>query len=204
VGNLYISGQVADSVWADTARGYRSVGGGSDFFVMKYGVDCNCTSMPVATFDTSRSGTGGATVTFTYSGTTTGIDSMRWYFGDGTTSTSTSPTHTYSTIDTYYACVYIYSACGNDRHCADIALKCLASPTATFTSSGIAATKTFNYTGTTTGIDSIVWDFGDGTPLVSSTNSNHVFENGGTYLITLIATDGCGSCTYYSSLLVGY
>ncbi|NDC40464.1 MAG: PKD domain-containing protein [Chitinophagia bacterium] len=191
VGNLYLGGQAGDSVWVDSA-GYRSVGGNTDFFVMKYGVDCGCTSMPIAWYDTTRTGAGGATVAFTFTGTTSGIDSMRWYFGDGSTGTSTSPTHTYSAIDTYYACVYIYSSCGNDHHCIDIGLPCLSAPTAAFSRTGSTAARSFTYTGTTAGIDSLVWSFGDGS-LATGNSVSHTYTATGSYMVCVTAYNHCGS-----------
>lgn len=199
IGNLYIGGQ-GDSVWMDSV-GYRSHGGSTDFFVMKYGVDCNCSSMPIAWYDTTRSGAGGATVAFNYTGTTTGLDSVRWYFGDGSTSTSFSPTHTYSTIDTYYACIYIYSGCGNDRHCVDIAIPCLSAPSASFSTSGITATRSFTYTGTTAGIDSLVWSFGDGSR-TTGTSVSHAYTTTGSYAVCVTAYNHCGSDVSCSTIAI--
>jgi len=121
VGNVYIGGQVADSIFATNASGnipaYYSVGGNTDFFIMKYGVDCNCTSMPVANY--SDTGTG-PTRGFTYTGTT-GVDSVVWDFGDGsaTVNSMSNQTHTYDT-GSYEACVYAYTVCGSDMHCSRI------------------------------------------------------------------------------------
>lgn len=121
VGNVYVGGQVEDSIWAynesTTIPAYHSTGGTTDFFIMKYGMDCNCTSMPVANY----SDTGALTKSFTYTGTTTGIDSVVWNFGDGSATTnSMSPvTHTYDS-GSYEACVYAYSSCGSDMHCSRV------------------------------------------------------------------------------------
>lgn len=122
VGNVYLGGQVADSIYADNGNtsipAYTSVGGNTDFYIMKYGVDCGCTSMPVANYiDTGMTGTKG----FTYNGTTQGVDSVVWDFGDGSaTVNGMNPvTHTYDT-GSYEACVYAYSACGEDMHCSRV------------------------------------------------------------------------------------
>lgn len=122
VGNVYIGGQVEDSIWADNGNtsipAYHSVGGNTDFFIMKYGVDCNCTSMPVANYsDTGTAATRG----FTYTGTTNDIDSVVWDFGDGsaTVNTMIPVMHTYDS-GSYEACVYAYSACGSDMHCSKV------------------------------------------------------------------------------------
>jgi hypothetical protein len=52
-------------------------------------------------------------VNFTYSGPTD-YDSLRWHFGDGSTSTTESPSHIYLDSGTYIACVYIYYGCDPD------------------------------------------------------------------------------------------
>jgi len=61
------------------------------------------------------------TVQFTYSGTGS-ADSVRWNFGDGTTSTSLNPSHTYTTNGHYNVCVTAYNVCGNNVYCKPTAL----------------------------------------------------------------------------------
>jgi hypothetical protein len=77
-GNVYVGGQVEDSIWASTPKipAYHTRGGGTDFFIMKYGVDCSCTSMPTSLF--THSGT--HTLSVTYTGTMTGLDSVVWNY----------------------------------------------------------------------------------------------------------------------------
>jgi hypothetical protein len=116
VGNLYFGGQVEDSVWAGTVPAYHSIGGNTDFFIMKYGVDCSCSSMPISMF----TDTGSHTVGVTFTGTMTGVDSVIWYFGDHTaTVNATTALHTYSIAGTYRICATVYTACGSDLRCSD-------------------------------------------------------------------------------------
>ena len=126
VGNIYVGGAVVDSIWAGTPAipAYHSVGGNSDFFVMKYGVDCSCISMPVANY----TDTGTHIVGFTYTGTTTGIDSVVWNFGDGSTSTTTNPIHTFTAVGTYTVCVTVYTSCGNDMSCSNVVVSTVGVP----------------------------------------------------------------------------
>jgi len=116
VGNIYIGGYVTDSIFGGTIAAYHSVGGNNDFFVMKYGVDCSCTSGPTAAF--SDTGTH-HTIGVTYTGTTSGLDSVVWSFGDGATYTGTGTTHTYAAAGTYNVCVTTYTTCGIDEHCGN-------------------------------------------------------------------------------------
>jgi PKD repeat protein len=191
VGNLLIGGAVGDTTWAGGV-GYRSHGGNTDFFVMKYGVQCGCTSMPVANFTVATSGVGGSTATFTYTGTTAGIDSMRWYFGDGTTSTTTSPSHTYSARGVFHAKVIVYTSCGNDIRATHITVPCVAAPTTAYSFSGTTATRSFTFTGTTIAVDSIVWNFGDGGRTTGSTAS-HSYTAIGSYTACVTVYTPCGS-----------
>jgi len=63
----------------------------------------------------------GKIVSYTYSGTPA-IDSIRWDFGDGGTSTSLNPTHTFSSNGHYTVCVTAYNSCGSNTVCKPLAL----------------------------------------------------------------------------------
>lgn len=188
-GSLYIGGAIDGNVWGGSIAPYNSVGGNTDFFIVKYGVDCDCTYMPTANYTV----TGSTTKTFTYTGTTTAIDSVRWEFGDGGTSTLTNPTHTYTTGDTFTACVTVFTHCGSDMRCHDLIVPCVTAPTASYTTSGTGLSKTFTYSGTGLGTGSLSWNFGDGTPVVSGTSVTHTFSAAGTYNVCITATNSCGS-----------
>ena len=71
--------------------------------------------------------TGSHIVGFTYTGTATGVDSLRWSFGDGNTSIASNPVHTYSVSGIYHVCVTAYNSCGADSACGNITV---AVPTA--------------------------------------------------------------------------
>ncbi len=64
----------------------------------------------------------GKTVQYTYSGTTTTLDSLVWAFGDGqkqkVTSAFTTPvSHTYAANGSYMVCVTAYNSCSNNNFC---------------------------------------------------------------------------------------
>ena len=195
IGNVFIGGQFASNVWGGTLSPATSVGGNTDFFVAKFGVSCGCTGMPVVSFTYS----GSPTVTFTYTGTTAGIDSVRWYFGDGGTSTAYNPAHAYTAAGTYTVRVNIYSACGGDSHFADIFIPCVAAPVTTFTSSGISATRNFTYTGTPSLPDSVTWNFGDGGHGVGLTAA-HTYALAGTYNVCATTYTPCGNTTVCNTI----
>ncbi len=197
VGNLYIGGYVASSIWGGPMTPYTSVGGNTDFYVMKYGVDCNCTSMPMATFTYS----GSPTVTFNYTGTTAGIDSVRWYFGDGGTAITFSSTHNYTAAGVYHVTVRIYSACGNDVRFATITIPCVTTPVCSFTSSGLSATRNFSYTGTPASPDSVAWTFGDGGHATGLTVS-HIYASTGTFNVCATVYTPCGNNTVCNTVTI--
>jgi hypothetical protein len=117
-GNVYIGGGFTGTVFANNDT-ISNIGGGSDFFVAKYGFDnCNCTTSPVAGY--THSGTN--TINFVYTGTTAGLDSVVWIFGDGSTATGNTSSHTYATPGAYYACVAAYTSCGSDTYCDSVAI----------------------------------------------------------------------------------
>ncbi|WP_118976063.1 PKD domain-containing protein [Taibaiella koreensis] len=184
--NIYIGGTVTDSIWAGNS-GYRSHGGPSDFFIAKYGYSCNC-SPPFAVFThTAPDATG--LVTFT--ATSIGIDSVRWRFGDGSTSTLLNPSHTFLP-GSYTACVTVYNACGNSQSCQTITIDC-PQPSAAFNYTTTGNMVTTTYTGSAP-VDSIRWDFGTGAYTTGFT-ANHTYPSSATYTICAISYKGCGTDT---------
>jgi gliding motility-associated-like protein len=56
--------------------------------------------------------------------------------------------------------------------------------------------KTFSFTNTSQGNQStILWDFGDGSPLLNSTNVTHTFPSSGSYVTSLTITDNITGCS---------
>ncbi len=117
-GNLYIGGEVEDTIPTTTITPYHSVGGNTDFFILKYGMPVGCSGLPVAAFTSS----GTNPEHFSYSGTTTGIDSVVWYFGDGASTTGLTPIHTYTASGTFTVCAYVYAYCGVDSACTNLSV----------------------------------------------------------------------------------
>jgi PKD repeat protein len=193
VGNIYIGGYVTDSIWAGPPMipAYHTVGGPSDFFVAKYGVSCSCTAMPAAAFTFTV--TGIHTIGATYTGTTAGVDSIVWNFGDGYTGTGMTALHTYTTTSTFHFCVTVYTNCGHDSDCTTIVVPCMGPPVAAFTRTGMH-TIGVTYTGTTTALDSVVWTYGDGHRDTGIT-ATHTYTATGIYTLCSIAYNLCGSDT---------
>ena len=82
-----------------------------------YSVDIVCDS-PVAAWTQTMQGWD---VTFTDQ-TTQGGTSWLWDFGDGNTSTTQDPTHTYTALGTYLVCLTSTNACGSDSSCTNVVI----------------------------------------------------------------------------------
>jgi hypothetical protein len=118
IGNAYVGGIMDANMFATSLIPYLTHGGNTDFFLLKYGVDCSCTSAPIASY----TDTGTHTIGVTYTGTTIGIDSVVWSFGDGGRSTGTTALHTFSVSGTYHVCVTVYTECGSDMSCSNVVI----------------------------------------------------------------------------------
>ncbi|MEO6831094.1 MAG: T9SS type A sorting domain-containing protein [Chitinophagaceae bacterium] len=120
IGNLYFGGYYESTMTATgLGAGISSTGGSADFWLMKYGYTCNC-AVPAAKYISAAPS--GKSVSYTYNGTTTSIDSLVWNWGDGQKQTVksgfTSPlSHTFSVNGRYNVCVTAYGQCGTNTFC---------------------------------------------------------------------------------------
>ncbi len=117
-GNLFIGGEFNITLNINSTQSISNSGGRSDFFIAKFGYPCGCTA-PVANYTSTT--TAVKTVQFTYTGTSTGIDSLIWNFGDGqrlkVTSGYITPTmHTYAANGHYITSATVYGLCGSDTY----------------------------------------------------------------------------------------
>ena len=148
----------------------------------------------------------GNTVNFT--NTSAAISSSFWMFGDGTTSTTTSPAHIYTATGVYTVTLVVTDAHG----CTDTA-KILNYITVTNPISAFSESDTFSicapvsevFTNMSTGATSYYWTFGDGS---SSTNFNaaDLYTSSGNYTVTLVATNayGCKDTAVHTVNIYGY
>jgi gliding motility-associated-like protein len=127
--------------------------------------------------------------------------SSAWSFGDGNTSTAISPSDTYTSVGSYQVkLVNTYLTC------VDSVTKTIAAvipPTPNFTATlttACAAPFTASFQDATTpaaGLVKRIWNFGDGTPLdsTSSPTITHNYTVPGSYDVTLTVFNsaGCGS-----------
>lgn len=139
------------------------------------------TATPVAFRNTS---TGGAASTIV------------WDFGDGTpTSTTPNPSHTYTAAGAYT----VRLTAGNITGTSNATVRIVVTvPAASFTVSSpvlVGAAATFTNTSTGGPFSAVAWDFGDSSPVSTSTNATHAFAAAGSYNVRLTVTNGGGSAS---------
>ncbi|MEZ4845389.1 MAG: PKD domain-containing protein [Bacteroidia bacterium] len=133
--------------------------------------------------------------TSNFVGTSTGASNYHWNFGDGNTSTSQSPSHTYAAAGSYN----VMFVAQNSNGCADTANvmhNVNAMPTAAFTANTAclgSATVFTNSSSVGSGTLTYTWSFGDGSSS-SVSNPSHTYASAGNYTASLTATaNGCSS-----------
>ena len=133
-------------------------------------------------------------ITFINTSTGPGLH-YTWHFGDGTTSTATSPIHNYAADGLYTIKLFVTDLYG----CMDSMIYPdyvrIISPHAHFNMSdslGTCPPLFVNFTNTSQNFNSVNWDFGDGTS-TQTDNPSHFYNIPGTYFakLTIISPGGC-------------
>jgi PKD repeat protein len=157
---------------------------------------------PLSATATGSPTNGNAPLTVNFTGSASGGTSpykYSWNFGDGSAaSTSQNPSHTYTTAGTYTATLTVTDT-ASPVHTATstvpVTVNAVGNPLAASASGTPTSGQTplvVNFTGTGTGGTppySYSWNFGDGTPVVTSQNPSHTYQNAGTFTATLTVTD---------------
>lgn len=137
----------------------------------------------------------GTTVNFTDA--SSAATSWLWDFGDGGTSTSPNPSHTYAAPGMYYVCLISSSVCHSDTICDSVAAGCTA-PSGGFSHSGGLS---HGFTSTGSGATSYAWDFGDG-GTSTLPNPTHTYSAGGSYYVCLTVSSFCGSDVFCDTVTI--
>jgi PKD repeat protein len=124
-------------------------------------------------------------------------DSIRWTFGDGTSSTALNPTHTFANYGVYNVCLRVKKVtlatippCVSELCRLDTVAPPTCNLQAYFTHSAdsIPAPATIQFTNQSIGFnntDSITWNFGDGTPHSYAMNPFHIYATPGIYTVCI-------------------
>ncbi|PWJ56040.1 PKD repeat-containing protein [Quadrisphaera granulorum] len=141
----------------------------------------------VATFDASTSKDADGTVA-----------SYAWDFGDGSTGTGATPTHTYAAAGTYTVKLVVSDdkgATGTTSSALTVTAPVNQAPTASFASASKDLGATFDAKASADSdgtVASYAWTFGDGTSGTGVTAA-HTYAAAGTYTVTLVVTDDKGA-----------
>jgi serine protease len=161
---------------------------------------------PIANF-TAKPTSGIIPLTVQFTSTSTGnITSWLWNFGDGTTSTEQSTSHTYQKAGSYTVSLTVTGpgGSGSDTKTVGGFIQVIsAAPVADFTATPRNGTSPLavQFTGTSTGnITSRLWNFGDGKTSTEQ-NPNHTYQNAGSYTVSLTVTGPGGS---HTKIMEGY
>ncbi|MBB1059141.1 collagenase [Marilutibacter spongiae] len=152
---------------------------------------------PVAAFSASATG---LTARFTDGSSDPDgrIVSRRWSFGDGSSSTAASPSHTYASAGSYTVQLTVTDDAGasssTSRSVSVSAGTPNQAPSAAFSVAvdGLAARFTDASTDPDGRIVSRAWDFGDGSGS-TTTSPSHAYASAGTYTVALTVTDDAGA-----------
>lgn len=152
---------------------------------------------PVANFSGSpRTGDPPLPVNFTDQSTGL-VSSWSWDFGDGGTSTESDPSHTYQNAGSYDVSLTVTGPGGSDTETKTDYITVGSPPVADFSgepTSGCAPLEV-DFTDESTGDPtSWLWDFGDGQTSTDQ-NPTHIYDNPGSYTVSLTATNSVGSDT---------
>lgn len=144
-------------------------------------VDIVLNIVPVADF--SPADTSGCTpFPVTFVNNTTGGSLFGWYFSDGTQSTAQNPSVTFYNQGSSDVVYTVLLTASNAFGCIDSVEHSLTVhplPYAGFFHDAVPSCSplTVNFTNTSSGSLSFVWDFGDGSPVSNDTNPAHTFIN---------------------------
>ena len=127
---------------------------------------------------------------FTFNNSSEAADSFIWNFGNGDESDEESPSYKYTESGQYEVSLIATNGCTSDTLIQNIEVE-IEKPTASY-SVEAQTDGTVTFTNTSTGAESYLWVFGDGSQSTEE-SPTYKYEDSGIYEIQLIATNGCAS-----------
>ena len=128
-----------------------------------------------------------------------------WDFGDGGTSDTQNPSHTYTANGSYIVCLTVTTANGcENEYCDTIVVDCIPPPCHAFYQYTLGLCPEVLFFGTAnTAAGNIIdwsWNFGDGHN-GNSQNPSHTYTSNGDYLVCLTITTAAGCVDEYCDTL---
>jgi len=140
---------------------------------------------------------GCAPLTVTFNDQSTGnITGWMWSFEGGTPATSTAqhPTVTYTQPGSYNVSLTASSGSLQNSTQQTDYIVVSGAPITAFSALNLLGSQSVEFNNTTTAASSFHWHFGDGSES-DAANPSHSYQADGTYTVTLIANNACGSDT---------
>jgi PKD repeat protein len=128
----------------------------------------------------------------------------QWTFGDGSTSSTQNPNHTYTAAGSYSVTLTIMTASGQDSVTQIVSVAAANSLVASFTCNPAspATGQAVQFTDTSTGgPTSWSWNFGDGSASTAQ-NPSHTYTAAGAKTVTLTATNSSGSTSVSKTVTI--
>jgi gliding motility-associated-like protein len=161
--------------------------------------------VPVANFSAPITTSCKAPFTVNFTNTSTGAATYLWNFGDGTTSTLASPTHTYTTLGSFTVTLTAITNKGCSTQVVKNNFIQIVPPTITINNLPIAGCAPLSFTpnyivSAGSVIASYNWDFGDGFTS-NLPNPSHTYTVPGiyTFKVFFTTTTGCSDSAVYSN-----
>ncbi len=158
---------------------------------------------PAASFTAVNTTACKAPLTVNFTNTSTGAATYKWDFGDGNTSGSSNPVHTYTTTGTFSVTLIATNANG----CSDTLIKTdlvkIQPPKIYIDNLPVSycAPLSWTFTASVNSVDPVVsyqWDFGDGTTSTLP-NPTHIFAAGAYDIgLIVITAGGCSDTTLFT------
>ena len=164
---------------------------------------------PVAAFNISTAA-GCQPLSVTFTSLSAGATIFNWNLGNNVTSISNNTSTVYTNTTTSTVSYTPKLIVENSFGCKDTAVSSVtvfSKPNASFNSANILGCSplTSNFTNTSSVFNTATWDFGDGSPIVTSSNANHTFVNTATsvnnYTVSLVISN-ISNCTDTAKQLV--
>jgi PKD repeat protein len=156
---------------------------------------CAPAQTPIASFLVSAS-QGCAPANIQFTSTSTNAASYSWVFGNGNSSTQANPGNIYSLPGNYTVTLTVTSATGQTSTSSAL-INVVAAPVASFSASSTVVCEDYSviqFQNNSTGYDSCVWDFGDGTTSYL-VNPSHAYAIDGVFTVKLMVFNKSLGCS---------
>ena len=139
---------------------------------------------------------GCAPLAVNFTDSATNVSSLLWSFGDGNTSTSSNPSHTYHQgTYTVYLIGYNANGCNDTAHFSTIVVDSIPVVTDSFSAVPLTGCKPLLVHFTNTSVNGVhyLWRFGDGDSS-TAVSPSHTYLDSGIYTVTLFTINDTSIC----------